>query len=93
MTVRELLARIDSRELTEWMAFYELEPWGTGIDDHRAGEVAAVVANVNRDPKKRRQPYKSTDFFPPRHPDEAYELSMEEDGAKWAAAFAPFIRQ
>jgi len=28
MPVRELLARIGSDELTEWMAFYQLEPFG-----------------------------------------------------------------
>jgi len=28
MPVRELLGRIGSDELTEWMAFYQLEPFG-----------------------------------------------------------------
>lgn len=93
MTVRELLSRIDSRELSEWMAFYSLEPWGTEVDDHRHGVVAATIANVYRDPKKRRQPYEAGDFFPPRHPDEAEELSVEEDGARWASFFAPFIKR
>lgn len=74
------------------MAFFALEPWGTEVDDDRAGVVAATVANVNRDPKKRREPYKATDMIPPRHPDEAEELSMEEDGARWASFFSPFKR-
>lgn len=28
MTARELLGKLDSVELTEWMAFYQLEPFG-----------------------------------------------------------------
>lgn len=38
--------------------------------DYRAGVVAAVIANANRDPKRRRKPYQPSDFFtslaPPR---------------------------
>ncbi|HLO41009.1 MAG TPA: hypothetical protein VK176_08300 [Phycisphaerales bacterium] len=32
--------------------------------DRRAGVVAATIANVNRDPKRRRQQYTPGDFFP-----------------------------
>lgn len=65
MTVNELLSRIDSRELTEWMAFYSLEPWGTEAEDVRTGIIASTVANVNRDPKKKA--YKIRDFMPQWH--------------------------
>lgn len=41
-----------------------MEPWGTDIDDWRAGIVAATIANVNRDEKKRRKPYTPQDFIP-----------------------------
>lgn len=64
MTVRELLSRIDSQELSEWMAFYTLEPWGTEVEDLRAGIVASTIANANRDPKKQRKPFKPQDFMP-----------------------------
>lgn len=30
----------------------------------RAGEIAAAIYNVNRDPKKRSQPFRYTDIFP-----------------------------
>jgi hypothetical protein len=66
MTVRELLARIDGRELSEWMAYFNMEPWGTEVEDWRAGMVASVIANVNRDPKKRNKPYEAEDFIPKR---------------------------
>lgn len=46
------------------MAFYSLEPWGTEVEDLRAGIVASVVANANRDPKKQRKPFKPQDFMP-----------------------------
>jgi len=39
-TVRELLMRIDSRELSEWMAFYSIEPFGRTRADMRAAMVA-----------------------------------------------------
>jgi flagellar basal body rod protein FlgC len=61
-TVEELLDRISSRELSEWMAFYQVEPWGTEPADMRAGIVASTIANVNRDPKKQRKPYHPSDF-------------------------------
>lgn len=66
MTVRELLARTDSRELSEWMAYFSMEPWGTEIEDWRAGMIASVIANANRDEKKRRKPFEPKDFMPQR---------------------------
>lgn len=64
MTVRQLLASIDSVELTEWMAFERLEGFGSLVDDLRIGQVAATVANVNRDSKARPQPFRPSDFMP-----------------------------
>lgn len=53
MTVRELLARMDSQELAEWMAFYELEPWGEVRADWRVGNVAALLRNIHRSEDER----------------------------------------
>lgn len=89
MTPREVLARHSSRELTEWMAFFELEPWGSEIEDHRFGVVASMIANVNRDPKKRSKPYEPTDFFPRR--DEQFEEDdPETSAAKWREFVSAF---
>jgi hypothetical protein len=33
-------------ELREWMAFYQMEPWGPGRDNIHAGIIASVIANV-----------------------------------------------
>ncbi|MGE5589199.1 MAG: hypothetical protein ACM3ZA_01010 [Bacillota bacterium] len=32
--------------------------------DFRAGIIAATIANANRDPKKRKRPYRPQDFLP-----------------------------
>jgi hypothetical protein len=64
LTVAELLSRISSRELSEWQAYYAMEPFGGERDDLQAGLVASTIANVNRDPKKRKQAYTPQDFLP-----------------------------
>ena len=47
--------------MTEWQAFYDLEPFGEMRGDLRAGIVASTVANVMGDPKK---PLSPSDFMP-----------------------------
>jgi hypothetical protein len=46
-----MLSELDSAELTEWMAFYQLEPFGDLMADRRHGIATSVLANVNRDAK------------------------------------------
>lgn len=58
------LRNVSSRELSEWAAFYGMEPFGDRKADYRAGMVAATIANVNRAPN--REPFKPDDFFPER---------------------------
>ena len=48
MTVKQMLARMDSFELTEWMAYSEVEPFGAERDNLHAAIVASTIANVNR---------------------------------------------
>jgi hypothetical protein len=59
-----MLAQITSKQLTEWMAFYQIEPFGEERDDLRSGIVASVIANVNRG--KNRKPFKPEEFMPYR---------------------------
>ena len=47
-TVRELLGSMDSHELTEWMAFDQVDPVGGRRGDYQAAVVASTVANANR---------------------------------------------
>ena len=62
----ELLNKIDSRELSEWMAFYQLEPFGEWRDDYRAGMISATLANINRG--KDTKPYDVQRDFMPFYP-------------------------
>ena len=83
MPVGQLLASISSRELTEWQAFYQLEPFGEERDDLRAGIVASTVANTARDPKQHREPFLPRDFMP-RFGDEVEEEEEVDQEALWA---------
>lgn len=70
-TIRELEARMDSREFSEWMAYYSIEPWGEDRADLRTGILASLTANINR--KKNAKPYSPVDFMPYRNRDKAAE--------------------
>lgn len=63
MTVRELLARTSSRELTEWIEFEKLNgPLGPERADFHAALIASTLANVHRG--KGKPPAKISDFLP-----------------------------
>jgi len=62
MTVRELLSRMDSRELAEWVAYYSIEPFGNFRSDLNCGIVASTIANCNR--SKTSKVFKPMDFMP-----------------------------
>ncbi len=64
MTVRQLLAQTSSQELCEWRAFYTLEPFGDLVADQRHGIGQALAANLQRDAKRRPEPYVPEDFIP-----------------------------
>lgn len=64
--MRELLGRMDSRELSEWSAYYGLNPWGPERADLRAGTVAAIVANCHTTDTT----YRPSDFMPQFGPQE-----------------------
>lgn len=47
----------------EWYQFYSEEPFGPGRDNLHAGMVCAVLSNVHRNKKKKRDPYQPADFM------------------------------
>lgn len=51
-------------ELHSWAEFMAEEPFGQHIEDLRAGQICATVANVHRDPKVKRDPFSPLDFAP-----------------------------
>ena len=62
MTVRELLAKLGSDELSEWMAFYQLEPFGDFRADYRSALMTSTFANAHR--HKDSPPFRPEDFMP-----------------------------
>ena len=76
--MEELLNRISSQELTEWQAFYQMEPFGEVRDDYRMAILASVVANCHRGKKGRKA--KPMDFMPKFGEDK--EQTPEEMQAK-----------
>jgi hypothetical protein len=78
MSVKRCRREVDSEEFAGWMAYAELEPFGPLREDERAGVIAALTANVNRDSKHKPVPFVATDFFP-KHPiDAALEAAEAE---------------
>lgn len=61
MTVQELGERMNSQELSEWLAFDRISPIGDERADLRAGIVASTIANCNR---TKGDPFKPQDFMP-----------------------------
>jgi hypothetical protein len=53
-----------SAEVTELIAYSNLEAWGPLAEDFRAGQICAVIANVNRDPKTMPEAWSASDFMP-----------------------------
>jgi hypothetical protein len=62
MTVAELLSRISSKELMEWMAFEQLEPFGYEIEMLGHAQTACTISNRLRSPEE--EPKKIQDFMP-----------------------------
>jgi hypothetical protein len=69
---------MSSREFAEWLAYFELEPFGEERADLRSGIVASTIANVNRDPKRRRRAFRPEDFMPRFGPRERKRSSWQE---------------
>lgn len=62
MTVSTMLTQISSKELTEWMIFYGMEPFGADAGYLGHAITASTIANVNRGKGKKAQ--KVEEFMP-----------------------------
>lgn len=71
----EWQARMSSKEFAEWMAFYRIQPFGERRADFRFGSLQALMANVNRDPKKSKE--FTPDMFTPD-----FEKALDEQEAQ-----------
>lgn len=75
-TRRELLASLTSQELTEWLAFARLEPFGHPIESFRFGTLAAAAWNA----PARKWHATAQDFQPAQ--DAAKPAKMSADAAQ-----------
>lgn len=62
-----MLEQISSEHLSEWIAFFNLEPFGSEVDFVRSGIIASTIVNTFRDPKKS-SPASVRDFVPDLSP-------------------------
>lgn len=60
-TVAELECGMSAREFDDWQEFYQVEPFGALRDNLHAGQIAAMVFNMNR--AKNAKPLTATDFL------------------------------
>jgi len=77
--VAEWQAAIGSREFTEWVAFYELEPFGPLREDARFGVLGAGLASLQVDPKGPRP--EPGQFIPKFASQDDSPARQEADGA------------
>jgi hypothetical protein len=59
-----MLASMRPSEFGLWCALYKQEPWGEQRADLRAAINTSVLANVNRNTKKKHEPFTPLDFMP-----------------------------
>lgn len=64
MTVAELLDRMSSAEFSEWMAYYDLEPFGEERADFRQALTTSAVHNSLQAQTKSPKWTKPGDFMP-----------------------------
>lgn len=56
---------MSAKEFARWQLLYEQEPFDDEYTFRLPGAmVCSIVANVNRDPKARKEPYSPSDFLP-----------------------------
>ena len=42
-----MLREMTSEQLNEWMAFYQIEPWGLAVLDALTASIKALIININ----------------------------------------------
>ena len=61
-SVREAQQRIDSREFVQWIALYNIEPWGEVRNDFMVAQLCAIMVNAWRG--KGSKAVQAADFMP-----------------------------
>lgn len=58
-----MLANMSAREWHEWQQYMQIEPVLAERVELMLAQLTALEANVNRDPKKRGEPYRPVEFM------------------------------
>jgi len=69
--------------MERWLQEQERRDW-------RSGLIASVIANANRNPKKRSKPYQPSDFLPQRRRKAPKRMTVEQSISFVAALNAAF---
>lgn len=78
MTVRDLSQRLTEEEFGEWLAYDSISPIGGNRIDILAAQICSVIANVNRNQKKKPSPYTIKDFLLFQEKEEKKKQTPEE---------------
>lgn len=82
-TVEQLGDELTYTELLDWLDYYCVEPFGERRADLRNAVLCCLIANANRDPKKKDKPFEVKDFLLTR---EDLDTVVEKDEVPIAAA-------
>ena len=78
-TFKELVTNITLAELMEWVAYYNIEPWGEKVDGMRAALNTSAIYNaglMNADPKRlKSKPFTPEQFYVGINPTEVNSKS------------------
>lgn len=79
-----------AREYIGWQEFAVIEPFGMRVQDAMHAHSLSVLANVNRNPEQRKEPYGIKDFLLFPDPErEVPEATVEgKTAAQWKLIFA-----
>lgn len=89
-SVEELEGRLPQHELLDWFAFYRLAPFGGDVLDTQFAQLCQIMAEPNRDRKRKPTPFKISDFklsSPDRRP------AKKGGVGKWFKAVASMLKQ
>lgn len=75
LNVDELLSRLTVPQFAEWMAYYQIEPFGQDHTDYLIAQLTALTRNINR--QQGTEASKPQDFLP-------YHRLQQED---WQSMF------
>lgn len=69
---------LSGQQLAEWEAFLQIEPLEGDKTEFMLAQLCSIVANVNRDSKKRPQPFEVKDFMLQLDPKPKKRMSQDE---------------